>query len=105
MKILFDHGTPVPLRDELTEHQVDTAYEKGWANVKNSKLLDRAVKNRYDLLITTDQNLCHQQNLTKYNIAVLVLTSASWPQLQKQIGRILKAIDQLNAGEYVVVTI
>ncbi|MCI0485610.1 MAG: hypothetical protein L0229_03315 [Blastocatellia bacterium] len=42
MKLLFDQGTPVPLRNHLPNHIVETAYEKGWSNLKNGDLLTRA---------------------------------------------------------------
>ena len=42
VRILFDQGTPAPLRDHLTGHSVDTAFERGWSNLRNGTLLDRA---------------------------------------------------------------
>ena len=57
MRILFDQGTPVPLRQHLTHHVVDTAFERGWSALHNGELLDVAEQEGYDLLITTDQNL------------------------------------------------
>lgn len=63
MKILFDQGTPVPLRRYLPEHKIDTAYERGWSELSNGDLLTMAEQNNYELLITTDRNLRYQQNL------------------------------------------
>ena len=83
MKVLFDRGTPLPLRGHLPEHSVDTAAEKGWSDVDNGALIDRAEQARsrcgggafhlrvrrrrpavgYEVLVTTDQNMRHQQNL------------------------------------------
>jgi predicted nuclease of predicted toxin-antitoxin system len=82
MKILFDQGTPVPLRRSLTEHTVDTAYELGWSDFTNGDLLAIAEQNGYELLITTDQNLRYQQNLARRQIAVVVLLSTSWPRIR-----------------------
>ena len=62
MKILFDHGTPVPLRRSLPGHEVSTAYEMGWAELPNGDLLAAAEKD-FQALITTDKNLRYQQNL------------------------------------------
>lgn len=64
MKVLFDQGTPVPLRNHLPNHMVETAFEKGWGNLKNGDLLTQAEAEGFDALITTDQNLRHQQNLS-----------------------------------------
>ena len=55
MKILFDQGTPAPLRRHLAGHSVDTAYERGWSDLPNGDLLDSAELDGYELLITTDQ--------------------------------------------------
>lgn len=57
MKILFDQGTPVPLRRSLAAHEVHTAYELGWQTLENGELLNAAENDGYDLLISTDQNL------------------------------------------------
>lgn len=42
MKLLFDQGTPAPLRGHLREHSVDTLVEKGWSDKGNGELLDLA---------------------------------------------------------------
>lgn len=99
MKILFDQGTPVPLRQHLVGHAVDTAFERGWSDLHNGELLDRAEVAGYQLLITTDQNLPYQQNLADRRLAVLVLLSTSWPRLQLRITDIRAAIDGLAPGE------
>lgn len=40
MRVLFDQGTPAPLRQALAEHSVTSAYEAGWSTLKNGELLD-----------------------------------------------------------------
>ena len=42
MKVLFDQGTPAPLRQHLPEHSIDSAFEMGWSHLRNGQLLDRA---------------------------------------------------------------
>jgi hypothetical protein len=88
LKILFDQGTPVPLRQHLTEHSVDTAFELGWSNLRNSVLLHQAEEYGYELLITTNQQLRNQQNLADRQLAVLVLLSTSWSRIRSRIGEI-----------------
>jgi len=56
MRILFDQGTPAPLRDYLSGHTVQTAFEMGWSNLGNGALL-AAAEDSFDLFITTDQQL------------------------------------------------
>lgn len=98
MKILFDQGVPLPLRKHLVGHSVDTAFERGWDILDNGALLDSAEADGYQLLVTTDQNLRHQQNLGDRNLAVLVLLAASWPRIQENVSRVSAAIDRAIAG-------
>ena len=51
MKSLFDHETPAPLRCHIPEHSVDTAAERGWAELSNGELLDQAECEEYELLM------------------------------------------------------
>ncbi|MEI7733253.1 MAG: hypothetical protein WCO56_27020 [Verrucomicrobiota bacterium] len=100
MKILFDHGTPVPLRLALSDHDVSTAYEMGWANFQNGDLLAAAEKT-FSAFITTDKNLRYQQNLAGRRLAILVLPMTSWPRLQNHLKEITAAVNALNPGDYV----
>ena len=101
MKILFDQGTPAPLRRFLKGDSVDTAFERGWSNLKNGDLLAAAEQDGYQLLITTDQNLRYQQNLAGRSLAILVLFSTSWPRIQLRVEAIQQAVDQIAPGGYV----
>ena len=100
MRILFDQGTPAPLRAFLDKHEVVTAAEIGWSILSNGELLD-AAERRFDLLITTDQALRTQQNLSGRKLAILVLPFASWPKLEPDAPKIASRIANLRAGEYV----
>ena len=102
MRILFDQGTPAPLRDHLPGHSVETAYEKGWSALRNGELLAKA-EAEFDVLVTTDRNLRHQQNLTERRIAILVLPTTSWPRLQKITPEIAAAVGSLQSGQYLEV--
>ena len=77
MRILFDQGTPVPLRRHLPDHSIATAFEQCWSDLANGKLLDTAEQSGFELLVTTDSNLQYQQNLTGRQIAIIVLRSVS----------------------------
>ena len=100
MIILFDQGTPVPLRRHLAGHTVDTAFEVGWSKLLNGELLDRAEEHGYELIITTDQQLRSQQNLARRQLAVLVLLSTSWPRIQLRIDEIQNAVNGMQPGDY-----
>ena len=99
MKILFDHGTPAPLRQRLRGHSVDTAAEKGWDGLANGDLIDQAELEDYEVLITTDQNIRHQQNLTRRRLVVIVLLSTAWPYALSRIEEIRAAVAEAQPGE------
>ena len=100
MLILFDQGTPVPLRRSLSDHLVATAYELGWSTVTNGELIHLAEQEGYGLLITTDTNIRYQQNLTGRKIAILVLTTTSWPRIRQVTAKIQSAVAVIKAGDY-----
>jgi hypothetical protein len=100
MKILFDQGVPVPLRGHLPEHQIDTAYERGWSRLKNGELLSTAEQDGYELFLSTDQNLKFQQNLSGRSLAILVLRSTSWPLIKLKVEEIRARIAKMRPGDY-----
>jgi hypothetical protein len=99
MRILFDQGTPVPLRRYLPGHTVSTAYEMGWSNLTNGDLLAKA-ESLFDLMLTTDQNLRYQQNLQGRKLAIVVLPTTSWPEIQKHTSEVASAISGMKPGGY-----
>jgi predicted nuclease of predicted toxin-antitoxin system len=103
VRVLLDQGTPVPLREFLGEHDVSTAYERGWSILENSDLLDAAEREGFEVLVTTDRNLRHQQNLRTRSIAIVVLRTTSWPRIQREIPAVVHAINSTVPGTYVEV--
>ena len=100
MKILFDQGTPAPLRRAFGEHEVATAFERGWAVLQNGALLGAAEQQGFELFVTTDKNLRYQQDLTSRRIAILVLWTTSWPELRPHATEVAAAGVALRPGEY-----
>lgn len=105
MKILFDQGTPVPLRKFLVGHFVSTAYEESWNALSNGELLAVAEAAGFEILITTDQNLRYQQNMTERKINIVVLLTTSWPRIQTQVDVIAANINSLTTGDYLEISI
>jgi hypothetical protein len=100
MKVLFDQGTPVPLRPLLVGHTVDTAFERGWSTLANGDLLNAAEAASYEVFITTDQQLQRQQHLAGRRLAILVLPTTRWPQIQRHAAAIVAAVESAQPGEY-----
>ena len=69
MKVLLDECVTRKLRHDFQGHEVHSIEYAGMKGLKNGELL-RAASGQYDVLITTDQNLRHQQNLKSFNIAI-----------------------------------
>ena len=105
MRVLFDQGTPVPLRQALEAHEVITAHERGWSTLKNGELLEAAERAGFSVLVTTDLNLKHQQNLKGRRIAIVVLTTPSWPRIQGVLVAIVTAVERASVGSYVEVDV
>lgn len=103
MRILFDQGTPVPLRRALSDHAVSTAYAMGWAELDNGALL-RAAETDFDALITTDKNLRYQQNLAGRRLAILVLPTTSWAKIQAHEAQVADAVNALRPGDFAELT-
>ena len=74
MRILLDESVPKGIRRLLEGHYVKTVAEQGWSSFSNGKLLALASP-EFEILVTADQNLPHQQNLAKFDIAVVILVA------------------------------
>jgi len=105
LRVLFDQGTPVPLRDVLDSHQIDTAYERGWSRLTNGDLLTEVEREGFEVFVTTDKNLSSQQNLAGSPFAIVVLSSTSWPRIRLALDSVRSAIDAADPGTIVEVNI
>jgi hypothetical protein len=100
VRVLFDQGTPVPLRRVLGGHDVATAFDLGWSRLRNGDLIAAAEAAEFDVLVTTDQSLRYQQNLARRSLAIVVLRTTSWPRLQRSLASIVEAVDGAEKGSY-----
>jgi|SRR6516225_7433082 len=93
MLVLFDQGTPVPIRPFLKEHTVQTTPERGWDTLENGELLTAAEAAGFDVLVTPDKNIHYKQNLTVRRIALFVLGNPRWPILRLYVERVATAVN------------
>lgn len=75
MKLLLDENLPKRLKADLPDHEVFTVRDCGWNGKTNGALLELMLKEGFDVLLTFDKNLQHQQNFSKYPIPVIVLNA------------------------------
>jgi hypothetical protein len=105
MLILFDNGTPAPLRYALKGHVVVEAIERGWDRLANGELIAEAEAAGFELLLTTDKNIRYQQNLTGRKIAFVVIGNQQWPILRRYVDRVVVAVNAATPGSFAEVDI
>jgi len=75
MKVLLDECVTKRLKPYLQDFEVYTVLEMGWSGVKNGKLISLCVIHHFDILLTIDKNMAHQQNLENHSITIVTLNS------------------------------
>lgn len=82
------------------------AKARGWDRLNNGDLLKAAEEAAFDLLLTTDQRIRYQQNLTGRKIAIIVLGgSTKWSRVRLHLERIAAAVNTAKPGSYTEVDI
>jgi hypothetical protein len=105
MLVLFDNGTPAPLRPALEDHVVVEATERGWDRLVNGELIAAAEAAGFEVLVTTDKNIRYQQNLKERKIAFVVLGNQQWPVLRRYVERVVAAVNAATPGSYTEVDV
>lgn len=98
MRILLDECTPRVIKTRLRSHEIRTVQDAGWAGVKNGELLDLAETEEFEVLVTTDQNLRPQQDLSRRKLGVIVLPSNQVPVVVKLLPEIERLLPTLTLG-------
>jgi len=100
MLILFDQGVPRGLAESLRGHEVTEARKLKWERISNGELLNLAESAGFDLLLTTDKNVRHQQNLSDRKISIVVLGTSPWWLVRQHLGAIAAAVNAATPGSY-----
>lgn len=99
-RILLDHNLALDLRDLLPGHNVRHAVEMGWDLIGNGDLLTIAEAAGFEIVITADQNIRYQQNLSGRRLSLVVVSTNHWPTLRGSIGLIVEALGLVTSGSY-----
>lgn len=96
MKLLLDENLPKRLKIDFSDHEIYTAWDKGWNGKKNGELLRLMIADNFDALLTFDKNLQFQQNFQKYSLPVIVINAAdnSYITLAKLVPKIKKLLSE-----------
>jgi len=99
LRILLDENLDWRLGRDLLGHAVESVPLIGWAGLKNGELLARA-QGRFDVFVTMDSGLAYQQNLTEYDIAIIILKARSnrLADTQPLMRKVMVALDDIAAG-------
>lgn len=72
----------------------------GWEQVGNGVLIAAAEAAGFDVMITADQNIRYQQNLTGRRISLVVRDTNHWNVIRRGIARVREAVEKAEAGSY-----
>jgi predicted nuclease of predicted toxin-antitoxin system len=100
MQILLDQNAPRQLRNHLSGHDVVSARQMGWDNLENGDLITAAEAGGFNVLITADQNIQYQQNLSGRRIALIVLDTNHWDAIRPSVDIVREAVGRVAAGAY-----
>src|ERR1700722_14545375 len=96
MRVLLDENLPHALRRHLSHHQTVTASYAGLAGYKNGALLKAAGEAGFEVLVTGDKTLQHEQNLAGINIAIVLLSANAWRVIAPHAEVIAAAVDKAD---------
>jgi predicted nuclease of predicted toxin-antitoxin system len=99
MRVLIDECVDWRLLRDLPGHDVKTVRQMGWTETVNGALL-RLAEHEFDVLVTTDKNLSFQQNVTRFNIGVVVsrARSARLRHLRELVPGLLRTLPDVKPG-------
>jgi len=104
LRILLDEGVPDIIQKRLAHLPIFTVTEMGWLGFKNGVLLD-SMMGDFQIIITTDKNLRHQQNLQKRQISAIILRANDIPSVIEMLPHIEEAINAIVPGQFRIVDI
>jgi len=100
MRLLFDHNLSRKLKNHLSPHEVVLTREAGWDDFDNGELLE-AAQQTFDVLLTTDTNIYHQQKVEQFDIAVIVLRAYNnkYESLRPLMPDVLSLLETVQPGK------
>jgi predicted nuclease of predicted toxin-antitoxin system len=102
MRILLDECLPARLCRDLPGHDVVTVPRAGWAGIKNGRLLKLiADSSKFDVFLTMDKSLPHQQQFKHLPFAVIVLRAKSnrFGDIHPLMPELLRRLPEFQRGQ------
>ncbi len=103
MRILLDECLPLDFRHSFPDHDTHTAQWAGLKSKKNSELLLAAEMAGYDVLLTVDQGIPHQQHSVSRKLSIILVRSRTnqIEDLLPFVNAILNALKTITPGQIV----
>ena len=100
-RVLLDENLDVRFGREIPEHVISTVRGEGWTGVTNGNLLRLIEAAHFEVFVTADRNLEHQQTLSNrsFGTVVLVPRRLKLDHLRQLIPGLMRAILDVSAGE------
>jgi hypothetical protein len=96
------HVTPVgPEPKQRTQRQSVLTIRSATSILTNGELFDAAEADSFDVLITTDQKLRDQQNLSNRRLGILALPATRWPEIERHAADVVAAVAAIRSGDYI----
>ncbi len=104
MRVPLDECVPRRLKHDPPGHDTRTTPEMGWAGKRNGDLL-RVAEHEFDVFLTVDRRLQDQQNLSAFNIAVIVLVAPmnTFAELRPLMPKVLESLPTAKPGHALVI--
>jgi hypothetical protein len=98
-RVILDEGVAIEVAQRLPGHDVTNVHEQGWDSIQNGRLLALIEKAGFDVFITCDKNLEHQNSMRLRPFAVLLLSTNHWPTMEPNLHRIAPTLETAQPGE------
>jgi hypothetical protein len=105
MRLLLDECVPRPIKRDLVGHDVHHVVDMGWSSKRNGELLRLMVAERFEALLTVDQNLEFQQNLRASGVGVVVVLARTnrLKELRPIVPEMIEALAKVTPGALIKV--
>jgi hypothetical protein len=101
VKILLDKMLPIGLSELLAGHEVVTAAYAGFAGLPNGELIRRAVSEGFDVIVTLDRGIPHQQNLAQREVGFVLIPDNDVDLIRPYADQVRAAIEEVRPGTIV----
>ena len=99
MKVLLDEMLPIGVREFLPQHDVVTAAYAGLAGISNGEMIRRAIAGGFDVIVSLDLGIPHQQNLDRHGIGFVLVPHNDVDLIRAYADELLDAVGNVTPGK------